>query len=143
MRRLVEDAGLADRIEVDSAGTGAWHVGDGADPRAVTTLRGAGYDGSRHRARVFERRWLAERDLVVALDSGHLRELRALATGPGERDKVHLLRSFAGAGAARGDRLDVADPYYGTAVDFDAVLAQVEDSCRGLLDAILAGRWAR
>lgn len=135
MRRLLEEAGLADQVRVDSAGTGAWHVGDGADPRALTSLRSGGYDGSTHRARVFERSWLAERDLVVALDSGHARALRALAADAGEREKVQLLRSFGGAGTD-GD-LEVADPYFGSRAAFDAVLTQVEDACRGLLDWLL------
>lgn len=139
MRGLVLDAGLAGVVEVDSAGTGGWHVGDGADRRAVTTLADAGYDGSGHRARVFDRRWFAERDLVVALDRGHLRELHALAADDDERGKVVLLRSFADGtggsdlGAGPGADLDVADPYYGGRDDFLAVLEQVETACRGLL----------
>src|SRR3954454_21966139 len=67
MRRLVEDEGLAGVVEVDSAGTGAWHEGDGADPRAVAVLDGSGYDGSAHRARAFEADWFADIDLVLAL----------------------------------------------------------------------------
>ena len=131
MRRLVLDAGQDGAVEVDSAGTGSWHVGDGADRRAVTTLADAGYDGSGHRARVFDRRWFAERDLVVALDRGHQRELHALAAADDERGKVVLLRSFAdGTG---GSDLDVADPYYGGRDDFLAVLEQVETACRVLL----------
>ena len=54
MQRLVDDAGLTDVVQVDSAGTGDWHVGDPADRRAVTALRYGGYDGRDHRARVFE-----------------------------------------------------------------------------------------
>lgn len=135
MRRLIEDAGLHPRVEVDSAGTGSWHVGERADSRAVATLRAAGYDGTAHRARVFDRRWLADRDLVVALDRGHLRELHALSRDPESRDKVRLLRSFAdGVEAAE---LDVADPYDGDADDFLTVLAQVEEACRGLLDRLV------
>lgn len=133
MRRLVDDRGLTGQVEVDSAGTGAWHVGDGADRRAVSALRGAGYDGSAHRARAFERRWFADRDLVVALDGGHLRELHALATDEGERAKVRLLRAFTGDGAD----LDVADPYYGDAADFATVLDQVEQGCRAILDQLV------
>lgn len=132
MRRLVHDAGLAERVEVDSAGTGSWHVGDGADHRAVSTLRAAGYDGSGHRARVFDRRWFAERDLVVALDRGHLGELELLAADATERAKVVLLGEFAD-----GPDADVADPYYGGADEFRTVLAQVEQACRGLLDHLV------
>ena len=130
LRGLLDEEGLGHAVEVDSAGTTAWHVGDPADRRAVTALREAGYDGSGHRAQAFERSWLADRDLVVALDSGHLDELRALAAGGPHGTKVRLLRSFA---EEVGDDLDVADPYYGSAADFERVLAQVEAGCRGII----------
>jgi protein-tyrosine phosphatase len=133
LRRLVEDAGLAGAVEVDSAGTGAWHVGDGADPRAVAVLRGSGYDGSAHRARAFAADWFASKDLVVALDRGHLRTLAATARDGTERTKVRLLRSFDPDAPPDAD---VADPYYGGARDFAQVLEQVERACRGLLDEV-------
>ena len=143
LRGLLDEEGLGHAVEVDSAGITSWHVGDPADRRAVTTLREAGYDGSGHRAQAFERSWLADRDLVVALDSGHLDELRAMAAGGPHATKVRLLRSFAEdtddiqytedtADAGGGD-LDVADPYYGSAADFERVLAQVEAGCRGII----------
>src|SRR3954449_1552459 len=66
-------------IEVDSAGTGSWHVGDPADPRALRALTAAGYDGKAHRARVFEPDWFTDRELIVALDRGHARMLRSWA----------------------------------------------------------------
>ena len=134
LRGLLDEEGLGHAVEVDSAGTTSWHVGDPADRRAVAALRGAGYDGSGHRAQAFERSWLADRDLVVALDSGHLGELRALAAGGPHQTKVRLLRSFAEGADADGDGdLDVADPYYGSAADFEVVLAQVEAGCRGII----------
>ena len=136
LRRLLEDAGLDQEVAVDSAGTGDWHVGERADQRTVSALREAGYDGAAHRARVLEREWLAQRDLVVALDSGHLRELRSLAARVDGAADVRLLRSFA-EGADAQD-LDVADPYYGDARDFATVLAQVEAACRGLLEHLVA-----
>ena len=137
MRRLVDEAGLSGVVEVDSAGTGDWHVGDPADRRAVTALRNGGYDGRAHRARVFEPGWLDDRDLVLALDRGHLRELRALARTDAARDRVRLLRSFDPT-AAEG--AEVADPYFGEARDFAEVLEQVERACRGLLDAVAHAR---
>ncbi len=133
MQRLVDDEGLSHLVAVDSAGTGAWHVGGPADVRAVAALDAAGYDGRAHRARVFERGWLDGRDLVLALDQGHLRELRALARTDEQRAKVRLLRSFDGE-AAEG--AEVGDPYVGDGRDFAEVLEQVERACRGLLDAV-------
>lgn len=80
-RARVAEAGLDALVEVDSAGTGGWFEGDGADPRTVTVLESAGYEQS-HRARQFRASWFSGLDLVIALDAGHLRDLRALAPTP-------------------------------------------------------------
>ena len=90
---------------VDSVGTGSWHVGDGADARALATLHAAGYDGSAHRARHLDPVWLGERDLVLCADDGHLRTVRRLGRGVGT--PVHLLREFD---PEAGANLDLADP---------------------------------
>jgi protein-tyrosine phosphatase len=134
LRAMVHEAGLDGRVEVASAGTGAWHLGEPADRRARQVLTARGYDGSAHRARAFDPAWFGERDLLVALDRGHERELRALARTPEDRAKVRLLRSSDPE--TRGQTLDVADPYYGDDRDFADVLAQVEAACAGLLDDV-------
>lgn len=81
-RARVEEAGLGALVVADSAGTGSWHEGDGADHRTVAVLRAGGY-GYEHIARQFQPEWFAGLDLVIALDSGHLRDLRRLAPTPG------------------------------------------------------------
>jgi protein-tyrosine phosphatase len=129
-RALVERAGLGEAIEVDSAGTGDWHVGNGADARAVRALADAGYDGRAHRARQFDPGWFAERDLVVALDAGHLGALRRLRDAAGASTEIRLLRSFD---PTAGNDLDVPDPYYGDRWGFTRTLQQVERACEGLL----------
>jgi protein-tyrosine phosphatase len=140
-RRLVGDAGLAGRIVVDSAGTGPWHAGDGMDDRARAVLAEAGYPAGAHVARQFQIADFAGRDLVVVLDSGHLSRLAVLAglaDNPAEAAAaVVLLRSYDPAAVADGD-LDVPDPYYGSRSDFEAVFAQVERACRGLLHSLTA-----
>lgn len=131
MRELVDQAGLTGAVEVDSAGTGDWHVGERADLRAQRVLSGAGYDASGHRARQFEAGWFDTLDLVIALDRGHERTLRAWASDEEQRAKVQLLRGFdpeSGPG-----ELDVPDPYYDGERAFAEVLDQVEAACRGLL----------
>jgi protein-tyrosine phosphatase len=135
LRRLAEQAGLGDRVEVESAGMGTWHVEEPADPRAVIVLHEHGYDGSAHRAQGFDPAWFADRDLVVAMDQGHLRELRALAPDAQARDRVRLLRSFDPAAPPAAE---VADPYFGDARDFATVLEQVEAACTALLAEIRA-----
>jgi protein-tyrosine phosphatase len=134
-RRVLDEAGLADQVEVDSAGTGNWHVGDPADARARSALARGGYDGSGHRARQFDRSWFGRRDLVVALDRGHLQALRALAPTEADREKVRLLRSFDES--AEPPDLDVADPYYGDDRDFDTVLELAERAARGIADELV------
>jgi protein-tyrosine phosphatase len=137
MRQQLHDAGLEGRIEVRSAGTGDWHVGERADPRTVEALGRHGYDGSQHRARQFVRDMFDESDLVVAMDGNNLVALSRVAP-PGRADDVVLLRSFD----PDADGTDVPDPYYGGPDGFDEALAMVESSCRGLLgwlqDEILA-----
>ncbi|CAL9511009.1 putative low molecular weight protein-tyrosine-phosphatase [Streptomyces sp. enrichment culture] len=131
-RARVAEAGLDGLVEVDSAGTGGWHEGDGADPRTVAVLRENGY-GTDHTARQFDPSWFARLDLVIALDTGHLRALRRLAPTERDADKVRLLRSYD---PAAGDDLDVPDPYYGAADGFDECLEMVEAASTGLLAAV-------
>ncbi|MEW2137406.1 low molecular weight protein-tyrosine-phosphatase [Streptomyces sp. NPDC005409] len=132
-RTHVARAGLDTLVEVESAGTGGWHEGDGADPRAVSVLEAAGYVQD-HRARQFRSSWFARLDLVIALDAGHLRDLRALAPTPQDAAKVRLLRSYDPAAATA--QTDVPDPYYGPLAGFESCLALVEAASPGLLDAV-------
>jgi protein-tyrosine phosphatase len=147
LRALAERAGLGGRVELDSAGIGDWHVGDGADRRTLRALADAGFDGAAHRARLFDPLWFAQRDLVVALDRSHLRELRRVADSSGADTEVRLLGSFDPALAGRPDAdLDIADPYYDGPDAFARVLEQVELACEGLLryvEAELEARSAR
>ncbi|MFJ3822956.1 low molecular weight protein-tyrosine-phosphatase [Streptomyces nodosus] len=133
-RAHVERAGLHELVEVDSAGTGDWHEGAGADPRTVAVLEEHGYD-SDHIARQFQSSWFSRLHLVIALDSGHLEALRRLAPAPEEAAKIRLLRSYDPA-AVGG--LDVPDPYYGELDGFRACLGMVEAASPGLLTAVQA-----
>ncbi|MFG3513420.1 low molecular weight protein-tyrosine-phosphatase [Streptomyces bobili] len=132
-RARVAEAGLADLVEVDSAGTGGWHVGEGADPRTVSVLEENGYTVA-HTARMFERSWFSRLDLVIALDAGHVTALRRLAPTGEDAQKVRPLRAYAPAG---GD-LDVPDPYYGGRDGFEECLAMAEEASVGLLAAVHA-----
>ncbi|MGA5560078.1 low molecular weight protein-tyrosine-phosphatase [Streptomyces platensis] len=160
-RARLTEAGLDGLVEVDSAGTGGWHEGDGADPRTVAVLRAGGYEHA-HTARQFQASWFDRLDLVIALDSGHLRELRRLAPTARDAAKVQLLRAY-GTGEATGpmaggasgpvpapasdpglsDDLDVPDPYYGGFEGFEECLEMVETASDGLLTAISAALPAR
>lgn len=145
LRSMLQSAGLGDQVVVDSAGTGGWHEGDAADPRTLLALQDRGYDGTHHRAREFRPQWFSERDLIVVADEGHLRDLRRWAPDAHASAKVRLLREFDPAAVESGT-LEVDDPYYGDAEDFDRCLTVVEAACRGVvkqLDAELAGRSKR
>ncbi|MFI8888868.1 low molecular weight protein-tyrosine-phosphatase [Streptomyces paradoxus] len=140
-RARVAEAGLDELVEVDSAGTGGWHEGDGADPRTVSVLEDNGYEGG-HTARQFQPSWFSRLDLVIALDSGHLGALRRLAPTEQDAEKVRLLRSYD---PAAGDDPDVPDPYYGGMDGFEECLEMVEAASTGLLAAVrkdLEGRAA-
>ncbi|MFF4356835.1 low molecular weight protein-tyrosine-phosphatase [Streptomyces sp. NPDC001604] len=128
-RARIAEAGLDALVEVDSAGTGGWHEGDGADPRTVSVLEENGYDSS-HTARQFQPSWFSRLDLVIALDTGHLKALRRLARTPEDAAKVRLLRSYD---LAAGDDVDVPDPYYGGLDGFEECLEMVEAASEGLL----------
>ena len=135
MRGLLREQGLGDAVEVDSAGTGAWHAGSPPDARATAAARSRGVvlDGA---ARAVGRADFERFDLILAADRVNLRELRAAAPA-GATARLHLLREFDPAAASAGE-LDVPDPYYGGDAGFELVLDHVEAACRGLLDALRA-----
>lgn len=133
MARLVAEAGLAGRVELDSAGTGGWHVGELPDPRTVEAARRRGL-ALTHRARQLRREDLDRFDLVLVMDTDNLRHVTALA-GARARDKVRLLRSFDPAAPAGAI---VPDPYAGGPAGFDEVLDLCERACAALLAYVRA-----
>ncbi len=113
LRAKLADAGVGD-VAVTSSGTSGWHIGDPMDHRAAAALARSGYDGSAHRAQEFRSSWFSERDLVLAMDSGHLSALLRR----GGTDLAVPVELFAD--------IDVPDPYYGEDAGFDEVLTQIE-----------------
>jgi protein-tyrosine phosphatase len=134
LRHKVAEAGLQDEVIVESAGTGGWHIGDGADRRARAALVARGYDDA-HSARKFVRAFFDDYDLVIAMDAENLRNLRALAPDRESRDEVRLLRSFDPTAPRDAE---VEDPYYGGEEGFTEVLDQVERACDGLVAELAA-----
>jgi protein-tyrosine phosphatase len=126
MRQLVDEAGLADEIEVDGAGTGAWHVGDPPDERAraAAQRRGITLSGL---ARQITPDDFHDFDLILAVDAENLHRLRHVAP-PEARGRVRML-----------DTVDVPDPYYGGVDGFDDVVDQVTKACERLLDDLRQG----
>ena len=136
MRTLVREAGLQERIELDSAGTGGWHVGSAPDERATAAAAGRGVvlEGAARRVRLED---FDDFDLILAMDSANLSDLRALAPDSEGRAKVRLLREFDPASDGADD-LDVPDPYYGEGDGFERVLDLVQAACEGLLVQVRA-----
>ena len=131
---LVREAGLADRFEVDSAGTGDWHVGERPDARATAVaLRHGVLLPSR--ARQVTREDLDTFDHVLAMDRDNLRDLVRMAR-PGARAEIRLLRAHDPV--RDGD--DVPDPYYGGSSGFELVYDMVHRSCSALLDELRTRR---
>jgi protein-tyrosine phosphatase len=132
MAKLVAEAGLGDAIELDSAGTGAWHIGEPADARARKAALARGIElhsiGRQVAVADFERF-----DLILAMDGSNQDALRQLAPDEDAREKVGLLREFDPASAAEHD-LDVPDPYYDSQRGFEIVLDLVQAACEGLLE---------
>ena len=126
MRALADREGLAD--EIDSAGTGAWHIGEPPDHRMQAAARARGFDLGGLRARQAVAEDFTRFDLILAMDRDNLAALERLRPA-GNRTPVHLLLSYGAAGAG-----DVPDPYYGGG--FGRVLEMIEEAISRLVDAL-------
>ena len=135
MRRLVEETGLGDRIEIDSAGTAGWHEGKRSDPRMRKAAAKRGLDLT-HLARQAMPSDLAEFDLLLAMDRQNQADLVELDTAAPHRAKIRLLCGFC----TRHEEREVPDPYYGGPEGFDEVLRMVEKAADGIVDGLLSGR---
>jgi protein-tyrosine phosphatase len=138
LRAELDRAGLAGLVEVDSAGTGDWHLGEPMAEQAEAELARRGYDGSAHRARRIQPSWFAQRDLVLAMDLSNLAALRALAPDPAAAGpRLMLFRSFDPdlATAQTHDPWDggVPDPYGGPPAGYAQALDMVQGAVRGLV----------
>ncbi len=131
LRAKLTAAGLADRVELDSAGTHGYHVGRAPDARTQRAALERGYDLSALRARQVAVEDFARFDLVLAADRDNLSGLRALCPEAGD-DKLRLLMSFATRHAAD----EVPDPYYGGDDGFERVLDYIEDACDGIVEML-------
>jgi protein-tyrosine phosphatase len=132
-RGHVAQAGLDERIAIDSAGTHDYHIGEPPDPRAQKAAGRRGYDLSRLRGRQVTRADFSEFDYVVAMDATNRRALERLCPSQ-HAHKIRLLMEFSAAAALR----EVPDPYYGGEQGFEQVLDMVEEASQGLLEHLRA-----
>jgi len=132
--KKIADAGLSDRIVIDSAGTHGYHVGEPPDPRSQRAARARGYDLSALRARRVESDDFERFDLVLAMDSDN-RAFLARLCPPSHSHKLKLMMEYARRYAER----EVPDPYGGGPDGFNVVLEMLEDATEGLLRAVSGG----
>jgi protein-tyrosine phosphatase len=131
VRELARREAAALALEVDSAGTHAYHAGSPPDERSIAAARRRGIDMSTLRARVVEAADFERFDLVIAMDTAVYERLRRIAPRRHAK-RVRLFLDYA----PQLERQDVPDPYYGGATGFEEVLDLVEEGARGLLAAL-------
>jgi protein-tyrosine phosphatase len=136
LRDELRRAGLDGQVVVESAGTGDWHLGEPMDSGARSELTRRGLDGAGHRSRQIQRSWLADYDLLLAMDSRNLASLLRMAgDSRALAGRVRLMRSFdpdAGEGA------EVPDPYNGRPAEYAEVFELVRAAARGLVGRLAA-----
>lgn len=113
---------------IESAGTGDWHVGEGADPRTIASAQRRGYALAAHRARQLHRDDFRRYDALLAADAANLREIERRRPADATA-QVALALEFAGVASPR----EVPDPYYGSAAGFEQVIDLAEHVARALL----------
>ena len=137
----IRRAGLSDRVLVDSAGTGDWHVGGQADRRTIAVLTQRGYQIN-HVPRQITSHWFTDINLLLAMDSANFTDLQRMSQsrpGASGTTSLRMLRSFdpdLDHLKEPHPDLDVPDPYYGNPEDFDLVLALVERAADGVVNYV-------
>ncbi len=127
-RHIVNSAGLADQIHIDSAGTHSYHIGSTPDPRAQAAALNRNIDLSSQRARKVKGTDFNEFDYILAMDHSNYADLKDISSND-TVDRLSLFLDFAETASTR----EVPDPYYGGDQGFEHVLDLVEDASRGLL----------
>ncbi len=130
-RNMVREAGLEGVIDIDSAGTAAFHVGKSPDSRSVQVAKERGIDMTDLRARQVDLGDFYQYDYVLAMDEANVSNLKEVAL-PEHYDKIELFLSYSEGFS----ETEVPDPYYGGAKGFDHVFDLVESASQGLLQAI-------
>jgi len=130
-RHVVNEAGLADAVHIDSAGTHAYHVGEAPDARAQAAARKRGYDISGQRARQICQDDFREYDWILAMDWDNLAALQQICPKQ-YHHKLMLLMRFAN----EFEEAIIPDPYYGGVDGFNRALDYIEDACQGVLEVV-------
>jgi protein-tyrosine phosphatase len=129
-RKLVELKGLENHFEIDSAGTGSWHVGEMADRRMKSHAKKRGYSIGSIARKINPYIDFDKFDLIVGMDNYNIRELKSIARKDGDLAKIYKMTDFA----RECNYSEIPDPYYGGGEGFELVLDLLENSCGGLLE---------
>ncbi|MCW9047904.1 MAG: low molecular weight phosphotyrosine protein phosphatase [Gammaproteobacteria bacterium] len=129
-RHIVEEAGLTDKIKIDSAGTHAYHIGSPPDQRAQAAATKRGIDLSSLRGRKVQSSDFKNFDYVLGMDHSNHSDLQEVAGGKAEN--LFMFLEFA----KNFSETEVPDPYYGGDQGFEHVLDLIEDASIGLLNEI-------
>lgn len=134
LERKLAMAGLSDVVEVDSAGTAAWHVGKQPDMRSQETARKRDYDLSHLRARQAISEDFLEFDYVLAMDNANFGNLQKIMPSDNAKAKPELfLEAYSTPTLIAKGLTQVPDPYYGGDGGFEAVLDMIEEACDQLI----------
>lgn len=136
LREAFDEAGMGDLVIVESAGTSGEELGNGIDPRTADALDRHGHPDlgwEEHRARIFDRGWFGDLDLVLAADTWHERTLHRMAQTDEDRAKVAMLRAFD---PEADDDLGIDDPWYGGRAAFDRTHAEITAAVPGIVEHV-------
>ena len=132
LRHMVVQRGWQSRIQIDSAGTGAWHAGEPPDHRSASTAQAHGVSLDGQRARQVVDADYFESDWLIAMDESNLATLQRRSPTRGTQARLELLMA-----PPRGENQDVPDPYYGEEDGFDQVLDMLEEGCPVILQTLM------
>lgn len=133
LRHEANQRGMRAQVEIQSCGTGSWHIGDNADPRTIAACQARGVPINHIARQINAPADFNRFDLLIAMDDNNRRNLLALGCPPA---KLKLMRSYDPKFKASAEVPPVPDPYTGTASDFDDVFDMLTTSCRALLDEL-------
>ncbi|MES2604269.1 MAG: low molecular weight protein-tyrosine-phosphatase [Pseudomonadota bacterium] len=131
LRKLIQEQGLQQFVEVDSAGTSDWHHGEGPDARTVRAANKRGYELEPLRSRQVTERDFVDHHYILAMDAQNLRDLQAICP-PLHRSKLGMLLQYGDTGQS-----NVPDPYQCTLAAFEEVLDLCEQACAAFLQHLV------
>ena len=130
-RNETKKRGLADQLNIDSAGTGGWHIGNPPDPRSIKTAASHGIDINHQVCRRLTSDDFSRFDLILAMDQANITNAKPLNKGNGPA-QLSLFTHYAGM----GDDFEIADPYYGGPQGFETAYQLIRQASVGTLDRV-------